>query len=172
MKRIIVALAAFAIFAVASHAQSAPQADVAVGYSYFRMGGSGGINLNGVSGSAAYNVNNWVGVVGDLGVYHGSPAGVGFTNVTYTFGPRFTYREAGRVVPFAQALFGGAHLSALSSSSNPFAYGFGGGADIAMNSSGSITLRPQVDYFGLRSNGNTANCTRISVGVIYHFGQK
>ena len=169
--------AAVALFlAVPSHAQQTSLADVSAGYSYFRLGGSGGANLNGVSGSAALNANNWFGVVGDLGAYHGSPSGVGLTTVTYTVGPRFSYRAADStipVVPFAQVLLGGSHLSAsyggFGASSNPFAYSFGGGADVG---SGKISLRPQVDYFGLRANGLTTNSIRISVGIVFHVGQK
>lgn len=173
-KLIWIALAMF--FAVPSHAQTL--ADVSAGYSYFRLGGSGGVsgvNLNGVSGSAGFNANDWLGVNGDLGVYHGSPSGVGVTAVTYTVGPRFSYHmeSAVPVVPFVQALVGGSHLSAsyggVGGSSNPFAFSFGGGADIGR---GRIALRPQFDYFGLRSNGLTNNSIRISVALVFHVGQK
>lgn len=174
MRKLIWAALALFVAVVPSHAQTSV-ADVSAGYSYFRMGGSGGLNMNGVSGSAGINANNWLGVVGDLGYYHGSPAGVGFNTVTYAVGPRFSYRSDSTipVVPFAQALFGGAHLSAsfagVSATSNPFAYGFGGGADIGR---GKIALRPQVDYFGLRENGLTTNSIRVSVGLVFHLGQK
>lgn len=175
-KLIWVALAVF--LAVPSYAQT-PLAGVSAGYSYFRLGASGavsGVNLNGVSGSAGLNANNWLGVMGDLGVYHGSPSGMGVTAVTYTAGPRFSYHMSESVVPvvpFVQALFGGSHLSAsyggIGGSSNPFAFSFGGGADIGR---GRIALRPQFDYFGLRSNGLTNNSIRISVGLVFHVGQK
>jgi hypothetical protein len=33
-------------------------------------------------------------------------------------------------------------------------------------------LRPQVDYVGLRSNGSTSNCARISAAIVYRFGSK
>lgn len=174
MKKLIwVALVLFA--AIPLHAQTSV-ADVSAGYSYFRLGVSNGINLNGVSGSASFNANNWLGVVGDLGVYHGSPSGVGVTAVTYTVGPRFSYHMSENrvpLVPFVQALFGGSHLSAsyggIGGSSNPFAYSFGGGADLG---GGRIALRPQFDYFGLRANGFTANSLRMSVALVFHFGQK
>ena len=168
---------AVALFlAVPSYAQQTPLADVSAGYSYFRLGGSGGVNLNGVSGSAGLNANNWLGVVGDLGVYHGSPSGVGVTAVTYTVGPRFSYHMSESrvpIVPFVQALLGGSHLSAsyggIGGSSNPFAYSFGGGADFG---GGKIALRPQFDYFGLRSNGVTSNSFRMSIALVFHVGQR
>ena len=176
MKKFMWVALALLLVAIPSHAQQTPAADVSVGYSYFRVGGSGGANLNGFNASGAYNANNWFGVVGDLGVYHGSPSGASVTATTYTFGPRFSYRESSQVVPFAQALFGGSHVSAsvggFGGSVNPFAFGFGGGADIGIGTSGKIGLRPEVDYFGLRSNGTTTNCVRISVGIVFHIGER
>ena len=108
MKKFIWAALALSLFVMPSHAQSASAADVSAGYSYFRIAGSNGAsgtNMNGVSGSLAVNMNQWAGVVADLGYYHGSPAGIGLSNTTYTFGPRFSYRTA-KVTPFFQALFG------------------------------------------------------------------
>lgn len=158
----------------AARAQETPAADVSVGYSYLRIGGSNGTNQNGVSGSVAYNANNWVGIVGDIGFYYSSPQRVGLTTVTYMFGPRFSYRTDSRVTPFAQVLLGGSHMSAslggLSATSNPFAYSFGGGVDLGL--SDNLSFRPQVDYVGLRSNGSTSNCARISAAIVFHFGQK
>ena len=176
MKRLLWMLLAFALFAVPSHAQQTPLVDVSGGYSYFHISGSGGLSLNGVSGSVAYNANDWLGLVGDIGVYHGSPAGVGVTASTYTFGPRFSYHGSDKVTPFAQALFGGSHVSAsfggFGASSNPFAFSFGGGADVPLGGSGRFALRPEVDYFGLRSNGSTANSVRIFVSIVFRFGER
>ena len=76
----------------------------------------GGLNMNGVSGSGTINANNWLGVAGDLGYYHASPGGVGFNTVTYTVGPRFSYRMPDSVipvVPFAEALIGGASFGVV-----------------------------------------------------------
>ncbi len=176
MKKLLWVALACALFALPSHAQTTPAADASVGYSYLRVTGSNGVNLNGVSGSVSYNANDWFGFVGDLGVYHGSPFGIGFTATTYTFGPRFSYRKDSRVMPFAQALFGGSHFSASSggfgATSNPFAYSIGGGADVPLGSSDRIGLRPQFDYIGFRSNGSTSNSVRISVAFVFHIGQR
>jgi hypothetical protein len=164
------------MFALPSHAQTTPAADASVGYSLLRLTGSGGFNLNGVSGSISYNANEWFGLVGDLGYYHGSPSGVGFSATTYTFGPRFTYRSDSKVMPFVQALFGGSHFSAgyggLSATSNPFAYSIGGGADLPISSNDRVGLRPQFDYVGFRSNGSTSNSVRFSVALVFHLGQR
>lgn len=152
-----------------SRAQETPSAEASVGYSYFRLGGSGGANLNGVSGSVAYNVNNWIGGVADLGFYHGSPSGVSLNNFSFLFGPRFSYRENSRFTPFGQALFGGSYLR-TSASTTPFAWSFGGGVDYSLND--RIILRPQADYVGLRVNGTTTNCARVSVGLVFRFGRR
>jgi hypothetical protein len=71
--------------------------------------------MNGVSGSAARNLNDWFGFEGDFGVYRGHvPESI--TGETYMAGPRVSFRKFDRVVPFAenlflQALLGGSHFS-------------------------------------------------------------
>lgn len=159
---------------LAAMAQQTPAVDASVGYSFFHLGGSGGSNQNGISGSVAYNVNNWFGGVADFGGYHSSPFGAGLTTYTYMFGARGSYRSASKVTPFGQFLLGGAHLTAssygTSGAINAFAYSFGGGADISLTDKAAI--RPQVDYVGLRTSGSTLNCARISIAIVYNFGSK
>jgi opacity protein-like surface antigen len=176
MKKFIWVVLAVSVLAVSSQAQEVPAADVSAGYSFFRAGGSNGVNLNGFNTTAAYNANSWFGVVGDFGFYGGSPSGVSVNAFTYTAGPRFSIRKSERIVPFAQATFGASHLSAsfagVSGSANPFTYSVGGGADVALSSSGKVALRPEVEYFGLRENGGTSNCVRLAIGIVYHIGQR
>lgn len=177
MKQIMLALFAFSLLALGANAQETPKADVSGGWSMMHLNGSGGasgINLNGFSGSVAGNLNSWFGVVGDFGVYHGSPSGASTTASTFTFGPRISFRRSDKFVPYFQALFGGAHLSAsalgTTVSTNPFAFGFGGGTDIGMTE--HIAFRPQFEYFGLRANSTTQNSERFSVAIVYNFGAK
>lgn len=166
MKKLIFLFLALSVFVIPSRAQSV---DVSVGYSYFRLGGSGGINQNGVSGSVAYNLNKWAGVVGDFGVYHASPGGVSLNTYTYLFGPRLTLRNPSKFNPFAQALLGGSRITVGSGggSNNQFAYSLGGGVDIGLLP--HLALRPQVDYVGLNTPGSHTNCTRVSAGLVVHF---
>jgi Outer membrane protein beta-barrel domain len=147
----------------------AQSVDVSVGYSYFRLGGSGGVNQNGVSGSVAYNPNRWLGLVGDFGGYHASPGGVSLNTYTYLFGPRLSLRNPFSITPFAQALFGGSRITVGSGggSSNQFAYSLGGGVDIGLLP--HLALRPQVDYVGLNTSGGHTNCTRVSASFVVHF---
>ena len=166
MKKLTFLLLALSVFAIPSRAQSV---DASLSYSYFRLGGSGGINQNGVSGSVAYNPNRWLGIVGDFGGYHASPFGVSLNTYTYLFGPRLTLRNPSKINPFAQALFGGSRITVGSGggSNNQFAYSVGGGVDIGLLP--HLALRPQVDYIGLNTPGSHTNCTRVSAGLVVHF---
>jgi hypothetical protein len=164
MKRLtLVALGLF-LLAIPSRAQSF---DASVSYSYFRLGNSGGINQNGVSGSIAYNPNRWLGIVGDFGGYHASPGGSSLNTYTYLFGPRLTLRNPTKISPFVQGLVGGSRLTGGGLSTNQFAFSFGGGVDLGLLP--HLALRPQVDYVGMRNSGVTVNSTRLSVGFVVHF---
>jgi hypothetical protein len=166
MKKLIILFLVLSVFAIPSRAQSV---DASLSYSYFRLGGSGGVNQNGVSGSVAYNAYNWLGIVGDFGVYHASPLGVSLNTYTYLFGPRVTLRNPSKFNPFAQALFGGSRLTTGSGGPtfNQFAYSIGGGVDIGLLP--HLAFRPQVDYVGLNTTGSRTNCTRVSAGFVVHF---
>lgn len=175
MKKILAGLFTFTLLALGAYAQDVPKADVSLGYAYVHVNGQSGVsgfNNNGFAGSAAYNITGMFGVVGDFGVYHGSVAGVGINTESYTFGPRFSVRGHDKFVPFVQALFGGAHSSASGTSTNAFAFSFGGGTDIGIAKDGMIALRPQFDYIGLRNNGNTTNTERICISLVFNIGQK
>jgi hypothetical protein len=131
--------------------------------------------MNGGSGSAVLNVNHWLGLVGDFGGYHASP-GVSLTTETYTFGPRFSGRKWDRLTPLAQILVGGQYASAVTTdftnASNAFAFGAGRGADIGLDRSGRFALRPQLEYFGFRANGNTTGTVRFPAAIVSGIGKK
>jgi opacity protein-like surface antigen len=167
MKRLLMFSLGLFLFAIPSRAQSS--ADASIGYSYFRLGNSGGINQNGVSGSIAYNPIPYLGLVGDFGGYHASPGGVSLNTYTYMFGPRINMRNPTKITPFVQFLAGGVHLTAGNGggSDNQFAYSVGGGVDFHVLP--HLALRPQLDYVGLHNAGNTTNCTRVSISAVVHF---
>src|SRR5437879_12612336 len=98
MRRLLLLSLGLLLFPLSSRAQSV---DVSAGYSYFRLGGSGGLNQNGLSGSVAYNAKHWLGVVGDFGGYHSSPAGVSLNTYTYLFGPRISLPNPTPLTPLA-----------------------------------------------------------------------
>jgi hypothetical protein len=166
------ALVAFS-FGATCRAQETPKGELAAGYSYFRQGITDGVNSNGGNISVAGNVNNWLGVVGDFGIYHATPLGVSLNTTTFLFGPRVSYRSSDRVTPFAQVLVGGGHLSAgafgASASTTGFAFSAGGGIDLGVSK--HIAFRPQIDYIGIRSGTDTLHSVRGSFGVVFRFGR-
>jgi hypothetical protein len=167
MKRLLLIALGLFVFAIPSRAQSS--VDASVGYSYFRLGDSGGINQNGISGSVAYKPIPFLGIVGDFGGYHGSVGGVDVNTYTFLFGPRIIMRNPTRVTPFVQFLAGAGHLTFGDGggSNTDFAYSFGGGVDVGVLP--HLALRPQLDYVGLHNSGGTANSTRISISAVVRF---
>lgn len=147
-------------------AQQRPVAEIAVGYSHIQVKNSD-VTANGGSGSVAVNVNRWVGVVGDFGLYHSSVVGPGLAAGSYAFGPRFSYRHWGVITPFAQIVFGG-----LRYANNGLTFGTGGGIDIATSSEARFALRPQVDYVRFHANGNWVNTARIGVGLVFRIRKR
>jgi len=177
-----------ALGATPARAQNAPpKIDVTAGYSYMygNVVVSGqGINLNGASGSVAYNFNRWVGAVFDLGTeYNGSVGGNGRSLgvTTYLFGPRFSWRKNEKFTPFGQVLFGGGHAGGTlyTGGANPlgtqnsFALTAGGGLD--WNVRPMIGVRVfQVEYLRTQFNNGVnfnQNNFRFTAGVVFHFGK-
>ena len=164
MKKFALLALGLVLYAIPSHAQSA---DASIGYSYFRLGNSNGLNENGVSGSVAV-YHHWLGLAGDFGFYHASPGGVSTNTSTFLFGPRLMLKNPTSVSPFVQGMVGGAHVNVSGiGSATDLAFSFGGGVDIGFFP--HLALRPQVDYVGIRASGQTTNCTRVSVALAIHF---
>lgn len=176
----------------------APKLEVFGGYSFMRANvvvNGLTFNLNGGSGSVAYNVNNWFGVVGDVGGYYqGSVTGNPFNLavVSYMFGPRISWRwhnpENAPITPFAQALFGGAsgsgtlYTTSLGGGAAPlgantgFAFSAGGGVDWNFPNHKGVAIRVfQAEYFYtglLNGTNNRQNNFRLSSGVIFRLGKR
>ncbi len=107
-----------------------PKVELFLGYSYWRAVPESTGNrieyMNGGSTSLAYNVNNHLGLVFDLGGFKAdslqfNSPGAGFSpsrvvnvdgNVfTFLFGPRVSFRDHDRLTPFLQVLAGAARAS-------------------------------------------------------------
>jgi outer membrane immunogenic protein len=174
MRKVILSVIVILLAAAGSKAQDTPGAEVSASYSYLRLGLSNGVNQNGGSVSIAGNLNHWLGIAGDFGASHAAPSGVTVNTYTYMVGPRFSYRKSSRVTPFAQVLLGGAHNTVgyrgISGSANSFAFSAGGSVDLGLSK--HIALRPQLDYIGLHSQGNTLNSVRGSFGIVFRFGNR
>ena len=133
---------------------------------------------NGGGGQLAYDVNRWLGAIGDLNGFlatssgNGAFAGAGFT---YLFGPRVNFRR-GKITPFAQVLFGGVvttdGIVRSTGTENNFAMTAGGGVDFKVSK--HVSVRPaQAEYFMTKiPNGlnNRQNNFRFSAGVVFRFG--
>ena len=180
MRRILWLMLGLVLFALNTAAQENPKAEIFGGYSYLHSSIAGdGASFNGGSGSLAFNMNKWFGVVGDIGVYHHSSSFAGCgectvsaTDVTYLFGRKVAYRENSRFTPYAHLLFGGAHqglsFGGASSGENAFALALGGGFDARVSPRIAVRII-QVDY--LRTSftdgvDDRQNNARISTGIV------
>jgi opacity protein-like surface antigen len=160
-------LGALVLFVAApAIAQETPKAELFGGYEYLRLN-PGGANCHGGDGNLAYNLNNWFGAVGDIGVCNVS--GAGFHAVNYLFGPRVSYREHGPLTPFAQVLFGGEHDAGGGASVSSFAMTLGGGADYKFTD--HVSFRGQAEYLYTHFGGVRQNNARIEVGIVYRWGR-
>jgi hypothetical protein len=179
---------ALAALILAPHgmAQQSPDADrhesegerpfeILGGYSLLRESGS---NLNGWTGTFIANINGWFGIAADFDGHYGSHRD-GSNDVFvhehgFTFGPHVALHNHSRFTPFAFALFGGAHESALTAghaeSATGFAANLGGGLDLEMNDRVSLRL-VQVDAAYTRFHGHGETSPRFSAGLVFHLGQ-
>lgn len=175
MSRIMSTALVLLLLAAVAQAQDTPQADVAAEFSGLYIIKGYTIWMGGGSASAAFNINDWLGVAGDFGGYVGHVP-ESFTGETYMAGPRFSYRKSATFVPFAQALFGGSHFSqstgGITGGGNEFAFNLGGGADFVLRRNHRFALRPQFEYVGIRSSGSTTPAVRLSIGLVYRIGKK
>lgn len=184
---------------------SYPRVELFLGYSYLRgvptlSPGNRMDFLNGGSTSIAFNLNRYLGLVGDFGGFDASelqltgaganPARVSNasgTAFTYMAGPRLSFRKYDRITPFAQVLFGGIHASQVTLSGcagalctplpteNSFALTAGGGIDLRVHRHIDLRL-VQAEYlmtnFANLSTGSrdTQNDIRLSSGLVFGFG--
>lgn len=180
-----------------------PRVELFGGYSFWRAAPISAGNriawTHGGSASAAYNLNDWLGLVADFAGFRvtrfgpsGTPTGgivPASGNVfSYLAGPRFSYRKFDRITPFAQVLFGGAHASQVTlsgcaavctplSSENAFAMTAGGGLDLKVSRHLAIRV-VQAEYLLTRFADDSANTgerivqnnVRLSTGIVFRFG--
>ncbi len=182
-----------------------PRFELFVGYTYLRIWPTVSYGnriwwLNGGSTSIAFNLNRYLGLVGDFGGFNetrllltiGNPPAAtgpyeavdGGSAYTFLGGPRVSLRNHTRLTPFAQALFGVMHATAVSicptctnilPAQNAFALTAGGGLDIRLTHHFAVRA-VQGEYFMTRfdnlTTGKSASQTdvRLSAGLVYRFG--
>ena len=153
--------------------------EVSGNYNFVRInpgGGASGSNCQGAAGTAALNLNNYLGVVGDFGGCRvtGLPSGTSSKEISYLFGPRLSYHSYGRFTPYAQFLFGGVHATASATgfpsvSDSSYGITMGGGADFAMTK--HVAFRAfQFEYFRTHFGGVGQNNFRIQSALVYRWG--
>jgi opacity protein-like surface antigen len=166
-----------------------PRVELFLGYSYLRAtptmaSGNRLVWLNGGSASVAFNLNRYLGIVGDFGGFNdtrlqptsanGTPSSVADSSgtvFTYLFGPRLSLRKYNRVTPYVQVLFGGIHASDVTLSSgcsgsgctllpteNSFAMTAGGGLDIRVHRHLAIRI-VQAEYMMTKFENHTTGAT-------------
>lgn len=181
-----------------------PRVELFLGYSYLRAVptlavGNRLIWLNGGSASIAFNVNRYLGLVGDFGAYtnskmqftgaYTSTVNVNNANAgafSYLSGPRLSFRQHERITPFAQALFGGMHANQVTltgctvnctilPSQSSFAMTAGGGLDVRVRHHLAIRVI-QAEYLMNRFDSYTTGAAgtqddmRLSAGLVFRFG--
>ncbi len=184
--------------------RGAPKVDLGIVYSYVRAvptdaAGNRMVWLNGGSTSINFHLNRHLGIVGDFGGYADSRLRLGSSSnaavmnasgnaFTYLLGPRILFGNQGRFTPFAQALFGAVHASAVTlpsgctsggctplPSENAFAMTAGGGLDWNLSRHFGIRV-VQAEYLMTRltdiSSGSTGtqNDMRLSTGIVFRMG--
>jgi opacity protein-like surface antigen len=185
MRKIEFIVFALLLLASVASAQVPTSGNIFFGYSYYNTNLSSidRANTNGWELSVEGKVIPWVGIVADFDSHYGSqnfvgPCPSGFppcgtfnasiTEHNFLFGPRVSV-SVGKFRPFAEALFGGAHVDVNDGvgSDTSFATALGGGIDYKIIR--PIAWRLQGDYVQTRFFGATQNNVRISTGIVLRF---
>jgi hypothetical protein len=131
-------------------------------------------NGNGGGGGLIYNVNRWLGVLGDVSGSWATNSIRQGAAMPYLFGPRLSLRY-GVVTPFVQVLLGGVLTSSGIEQigwQSHFAMTAGGGIDLKVSKHCSI--RPvQAEYFLTKipdGLNNRQNNFRVGAGIVFRFG--
>jgi len=177
------------IFAALASAQVPTSGNVFFGYSYYNtnLSSIGRANTNGWEASVEGKVVPFLGFVADFDSHYGSqnfpgpcptstPSGgsgcttlnASVTEHNFLFGPRVS-GSVGKFRPFAEAMFGGAHVNvnAYVGSDTSFATALGGGLDYKIIR--PLAWRFQGDYIQTRFFGTTQDNVRLSTGIVLRF---
>jgi hypothetical protein len=168
-------------------AADTPQFDIAGTYGFMRDTDRGENFPAGWAIAAAGNINSWAAVVAEVGggyatcssCERGPFASQTFRGQnlhlrvhTYMAGPRVASHASHLLMPFAQVLFGGAHMSGGTefdgALNTGFSYQPGAGVDVRVGP--RIAVRIQGDYRVIRTTGRNNNQSRVLTGVVYNFG--
>lgn len=184
-KPVLIALSLLALATLA--VAQVPHANVFFGYSYYNTDLSSFDRANAVGWEASVEgkIIPFLGFVADVDTQYGTqrfpsvcPVGISslscgsfsnsFTEHNFLFGPRLSVSVA-KFRPFAEALFGGAHVSINNDggSDTSFATAIGGGLDYKIIP--LVAWRFQGDYVQTRFFDATQNNVRLSTGIVLRF---
>jgi hypothetical protein len=173
------------VLCAAANAQVPTSGNVFFGYSFYStdLSSIDRANTNGWEASLEGKVVPFLGFVADFDSHYGSQSFAGEVcglscsptafnaNVTehnFLFGPRVSF-SVRRFRPFAEVLFGGAHVDVNNGvgSDTSLATALGGGLDYKIIR--PVAWRFQGDYVQTRFFGATQNNVRISTGIVLRF---
>lgn len=175
-------LSLFASIATFASAQVPTSGNVYFGYNFFNTDLSTGNRASANGWQAAFEgrVLPFLGIVADFDASYGNQnfagsCGVGcvatlnanFSEENFLFGPR-VFIPIGRIRPFGEVLFGGAHVNANAAGTDTsFATAVGGGLDYRILR--PLAWRFQGDYIHTGFFGATQNNVRLSTGIVVRF---
>lgn len=154
-------------------AQEIPRIQVFAGYSRLQydskvLGFSDNTGLNGGTASAAFNLTQELGVVGELA----TQTGPNFRVRNWAIGPQFMYGKWGALF-FGHVLFGKMQTRVTTNSTETQsnnATAFGGGVDFPVGGHFSVRII-QADYFRTKAFGADQGNTRFATGVVFRWGE-
>ena len=186
MRKLVLIGATFLLFGALAAAQVPTSGNVFFGYSYYNSKLTvDRASLNGWEGSLEGKVFPHVGIVADFSGHYGSQdfpvcptvpvgdSGCGTASASthqlnVMFGPRVSF-SVGRWMPFAQAMFGVAHISSTTGfgKDNSWASALGGGLDYRIVR--PVAWRFQFDYMHTHLYSIGQNNFRFSTGPVLRF---
>jgi hypothetical protein len=146
---------------------------LALGYEYIHFHSAPfNLNLSGLHTDLTYNLNNWVGVEGNVISAFGGTIFDGERSkyVSYAGGARINGGASHRgFTPWAHALVGGVHVNPQTAlgSKNSYLIQAGGGVDWVYNS--RVSLRGEADYIHSALYHSSQNNFQIGLGAVIHF---
>jgi hypothetical protein len=157
--------------------QVAPRWEVFGGYSYRNLdsptfGFANRSNLNGWNAEPTFNLNTQWSLTAEVSGQYGNQ----LTAYNFLIGPQYSWRKE-KSKFFVHALFGKAQntVNIKTATRNGFesvgrAVALGGGYDLDLTP--RFTARvAQADYVNTHTFGVSQNDLRISIGLVFHFGQ-
>jgi hypothetical protein len=170
-KLLLVALLVCAPRAV--RAEDPARSEVFFGPSYIHVEGE---SLYGGEVAYAHYFDRSLGAVVDASYHVGSSGGLDLSELNLLAGPRYAFNRSGSWSFFVQALFGLRRDStsfkvldvSISEGESRFGIAAGGGVDIRLCTRWAV--RVSGDYLWSKSEGESVNGFRASVGAVYRFG--